>query len=117
MASVTEFVTNIIDSIRAFFATLLSPTKLFNFVKNLFTGDEEPEGMAMGGPVAAGTPYIVGEKGPELFVPGAAGGIMPGLSGGNIIVNNNQVNQSASSATHQHSNVTIVDRQQEQVGL
>ena len=117
VASVTEFVTNIIDSIRAFFATLLSPTKLFNFVKNLFTGDEEPEGMAMGGPVAAGTPYIVGEKGPELFVPGAAGGIMPGLGGGNIVVNNNQVNQSAQTANHQHSNVTIVDRQQEQTGL
>jgi hypothetical protein len=34
-------------------------------------------GMATGGDVAGGTPYIVGEKGPELFVPGASGKIVP----------------------------------------
>ena len=34
-------------------------------------------GRAMGGPVTAGSPFIVGEKGPELFVPGASGNIMP----------------------------------------
>jgi len=32
---------------------------------------------AAGGPVDAGTPYLVGEQGPELFVPGAAGAIAP----------------------------------------
>mgnify|MGYP003654098146 CR=1 FL=1 len=32
---------------------------------------------AEGGPVSAGKPYLVGEKGPELFVPGASGGIVP----------------------------------------
>mgnify|MGYP003109400159 FL=1 len=30
-----------------------------------------------GGPVTAGRPYLVGEKGPELFVPGQSGGIVP----------------------------------------
>ena len=30
-----------------------------------------------GGPVDSGMPYIVGEKGPELFVPKAAGAILP----------------------------------------
>jgi len=34
-------------------------------------------GKAMGGPVSARTPYIVGERGPELFVPGTSGGIVP----------------------------------------
>ena len=34
-------------------------------------------GMAEGGPVSAGKPYLVGEKGPELFVPGSSGGIIP----------------------------------------
>jgi len=34
-------------------------------------------GRAGGGPVTAGTPYMVGEKGPELFVPGASGSIVP----------------------------------------
>ena len=42
--------------------------------------------MAMGGPVSAGSPYVVGEKGPELFVPHASGTIVPnnkmGSSGG-----------------------------------
>ena len=32
---------------------------------------------AEGGPVGAGSAYIVGEKGPELFVPGASGSIIP----------------------------------------
>jgi hypothetical protein len=34
-------------------------------------------GRAAGGPVSARTPYIVGEEGPELFVPGASGTIVP----------------------------------------
>lgn len=32
---------------------------------------------AMGGPVSSGSPYLVGENGPELFVPKAAGNIVP----------------------------------------
>ena len=34
-------------------------------------------GKASGGPVSAGRAYIVGEKGPELFVPGSSRGIDP----------------------------------------
>jgi len=41
---------------------------------------------AMGGPVSAGSPYVVGEEGPELFVPHSSGSIVPngamGSSGG-----------------------------------
>jgi hypothetical protein len=32
---------------------------------------------AAGGPVAGGRPYLVGEKGPELFVPGSGGNVVP----------------------------------------
>jgi hypothetical protein len=32
---------------------------------------------AMGGPVSAGQSYLVGEKGPETFVPNAGGTIVP----------------------------------------
>ena len=41
-------------------------------------------GMAKGGPVSAGTTYLVGEQGPELFTPGRSGGITPNhaLGGG-----------------------------------
>ncbi len=31
----------------------------------------------MGGPVTAGRPYVVGESGPELFVPTVDGTIVP----------------------------------------
>jgi hypothetical protein len=36
-----------------------------------------PVGRAIGGPVAAGQPYVVGEKGWEIFVPPTAGRIVP----------------------------------------
>ena len=50
---------------------------------------------AMGGPVNSGSPYVVGEKGPELFVPHSSGSIVPngamGSSGstGGVTVNYN----------------------------
>ena len=41
---------------------------------------------AMGGPVTAGQPYMVGERGPELFVPSSGGSIVPnGKAGGNAV--------------------------------
>ena len=39
-------------------------------------------GRAAGGPVSANTPYVVGEKGPELFMPNTAGKVIP--NGGSI---------------------------------
>jgi hypothetical protein len=45
-------------------------------------------GRAMGGPVSANTAYVVGERGPELFVPGNSGTIIPnGGSGGGTTIN------------------------------
>lgn len=35
------------------------------------------QGRATGGLVSSGRPYIVGERGPELFVPGSSGSIVP----------------------------------------
>ena len=47
-----------------------------------------PSPRAMGGPVTAGRPYLVGERGPEIFVPGRTGGIVPnGQMGGSVTVN------------------------------
>jgi hypothetical protein len=40
-----------------------------------------PPRRAAGGPVAGGTSYLVGEKGPELFTPGASGAISPNGAG------------------------------------
>ena len=47
---------------------------------------------ANGGPVTGGSTYLVGERGPELFVPGRSGSIVPNnqLAGGgdtNVVVN------------------------------
>lgn len=44
-------------------------------------------GRASGGPVSSGMPYMVGENGPELFVPGAAGTIVPSASGAGVTMN------------------------------
>lgn len=38
-------------------------------------------GRALGGPVSSGKPYIVGERGPELFTPGVAGTVTPSARG------------------------------------
>jgi hypothetical protein len=45
---------------------------------------------AMGGPVAGGSTYLVGERGPELFTPGTSGSITPNnaLGGGTSITVN-----------------------------
>jgi hypothetical protein len=47
--------------------------------------DVEIEEKALGGPVKMGQKYLVGEKGPELFVPGANGSIVPNNKLGNSI--------------------------------
>jgi phage-related minor tail protein len=44
---------------------------------------------AGGGPVNSGSPYIVGERGPELFVPSMSGQVVPNYAmGGATTVNN-----------------------------
>ena len=39
------------------------------------------QGKERGGPVRAGSPYVVGEKRPELFIPGVSGNILPSVPG------------------------------------
>jgi hypothetical protein len=46
------------------------------------------EPKAIGGPVNAGNPYLVGEKGPELFVPSGYGRIMDAFSTSKALLNN-----------------------------
>ena len=57
--------------------------ELLNLVNDL-TGEygqglgfKKVPGKAVGGPVTAGSPYIVGERGPELFMPSSSGTIIP----------------------------------------
>ncbi len=56
----------------------------FDWLAGLFKAD--------GGPVSANSPYIVGERGPELFMPRTAGTVVPAgqWSGGATIINISQ---------------------------
>ena len=72
---------------------------------------------AIGGPVQSGSPYMVGERGPEMFVPNQSGSIIPNKSmGGGITVVNNvdargsgaDVDQKIKSAMAQTSQQTII---------
>ena len=59
-----------------------------NVLSGIFGADPTPK--AMGGPVSAGGSFLVGEKGPELFVPQKSGTIVPNhaLAGTtNVVVN------------------------------
>ena len=72
---------------------------------------------AIGGPVQSGSPYMVGERGPEMFVPNQSGSIIPNKAmGGGITVVNNvdargsgaDVDQKIKSAMAQTSQQTII---------
>jgi len=57
-----------------------------------FNMPQLPEWKAVGGSVTGMKPYIVGEQGPELFVPGGSGSIVPnhrlgGMGGGTVVQN------------------------------
>jgi tape measure domain-containing protein len=69
-------------------------------------------GLATGGPAMANTPYIVGERGPELFMPGRSGTVIPNnaLGGGSTSV---VVNVDASG----NSNVQGDQAQAKQLGV
>ena len=83
-------VVDVVGALIRGFQTLISlGSKIGGAIGGMFGG-----GRAAGGPVAGGTTYLVGEKGPELFTPSSAGTIIPnGAFGGksgntiNITVN------------------------------
>ena len=59
---------------------------------------------ARGGPVASGNAYVVGERGPELFVPGSSGTVVPSGQGAppvNVTMNINTMD-SGSFAKNQN---------------
>ncbi len=55
-----------------------------------------------GGPVAPGIPYVVGERGPEVFVPATSGRIIPNdRLGGNLTIINHNYNALAAATVLQ----------------
>ena len=57
--------------------------------------------MAEGGAASAGNPYLIGERGPELFVPSTSGTILP---------NDQLASGAAAGETHLHFHGTLIDR-------
>ncbi len=57
-----------------------------------FVGPMKPK--ALGGPVQGKSPYLVGERGPELFIPNSSGNIIPNnqMGGGAGVVVNQTIN-------------------------
>ena len=81
-----------LDAIRRMIANQLA-TKLFGFLKGFFPGGGgggggKIPGFARGGRVAAGVPAVVGERGPEVFVPPVSGTIVPNnkLGGASVTI-------------------------------
>jgi hypothetical protein len=69
--------------------TIPGGNKFFSAPTDFFKPPTLVAGKALGGAVGAGRPYMVGERGPELFVPGAQGNIVPNnaMGSSNIVVN------------------------------
>jgi len=63
-------------------------------------GGTTPEPRQSGGPVTAGRPYLVGEEGPEVFVPRVSGTIVPRLGGDiNVYVQGSVVTEQELAST------------------
>jgi hypothetical protein len=87
ISGVIGFFSSLVNIIDKAFKALVA---FVNFIKNnpvtqgiaaVFGG-----GRAAGGPVSAGTTYLVGENGPELFTSSTSGSIIPnGAMGGNTV--------------------------------
>ena len=88
---------NFVNMLRQMVAQIVAQQILLAFFR-MFTGGtgfmadfanaavKSIEGRAIGGPVSQGTPYIVGERGPELFVPNSSGSIVPNNRMGGVTV-------------------------------
>jgi tape measure domain-containing protein len=78
----------------------LSGKELFNVLMGVFPKEKT---RASGGPVAANESFLVGEKGPELFVPKSSGTVVSnanlGKMGGVTVVNNISVDSRSDRAS------------------
>jgi phage-related protein len=87
IGGVIDFFATLVDLINKAYNAIKA---IVNFIKNnpvtQFIGGAFDAafggGKAMGGPVSSGTSYVVGERGPELFVPNTSGTIIPNGGGG-----------------------------------
>jgi len=83
----------LVDAAFGFVSRALAPKPLVGPTGIEFGPAADHVGRAMGGPVAGGRPYLVGERGPELMVPAGNGTVVPnnalGGSGVTVVQNIN----------------------------
>lgn len=111
--SLQEVATNLLSNIANKLLDVAVNFALFGAMSGTGTGGGLLGGLfkrAQGGSVMAGQPYLVGERGPELFMPGRSGGIArAGSFGGstNVVVN---VDAKGTQAQGDQSNAAALGR-------
>jgi hypothetical protein len=85
--SFKQVMSNVIDSVINKLFEMFVVQQITGMISKGLTSLGIPGFKAIGGPVQSGKPYIVGERGPEMFVPSRSGSIVPnkGLGGGMTI--------------------------------
>ena len=87
VSKVVGFLGDMIDKVKEFI-NLVKANPVVSGISGLI--DKVFGGFkASGGPVSAGTSYVVGERGPELFTPNRSGSIIPNgaMGGGGSVIN------------------------------
>lgn len=77
-----EAIVDVSKAARSLAEAIKKQLEKLNFVISVnYEAGGNPAHRQHGGPVGKGRPYVVGEKGPELFVPGRSGAIIPNGGG------------------------------------
>jgi hypothetical protein len=86
-----DSLTSAISTVINYVDTLIEKIQKLNIVKSASNAIGSVLGFgggrAIGGPVSSGTSYLVGERGPELFVPSSGGSIIPNNKMGGLTIN------------------------------
>lgn len=106
--SIFNFFERVINVIKSAFSWLTgwnsTPVQSKNFTSTI------TERRAKGGPVSMGDPYLVGERGPELFVPDNSGDVIPNNKlGGNTYILNVQADNPSDMRQAQKYGEAIVN--------
>ena len=92
IGGVSSAIQALVSAINVAISAVNALISAYNVVNNLIPGSKDlpkiPK-LAAGGMVSSNNPYIVGELGPELFVPSSSGRIVPNnkLGGGGSVIN------------------------------
>jgi hypothetical protein len=94
---------NIAESMKR--ETTITVTTVNKIVTQYEAANAKPR--ALGGPVSPSELYLVGERGPEFFIPNSAGNIIPNDKIGSVSSRMGMSNGGASSATGSVINLTV----------